>query len=109
MNTTARSEFPGKTGSHSPSVARIFNWKPYQRNTLRGFFSVELPSGLVIHKCTLHVKANSRWIGFPAERYKKSDGEVGYAILLEFRSRDIADRFRDVILAAFDAQVGTRA
>ena len=39
------------------------NWKPLERNTLKGFVDLTLPSGLIIHGCSLHRKNESRWMG----------------------------------------------
>lgn len=80
----------------------ISDWKPFVKNTLRGFFTVTLPSGLIIHKCSLHEKSGVRWIGLPAEKFTKKDGTVSYANLLEFSSRGVSEKFRDAVLEAFD-------
>jgi len=82
---------------------KVADWKPFQKNTLRGFFTIICDSGLVLHKCTLHQKDGSRWIGLPAEKYQKRDGTTGYSALVEFSTRDAADKFRDQALRAFDA------
>ena len=34
----------------------ISDWKPYTKNTLRGFFTVTTPCGIVLHNCLLHDK-----------------------------------------------------
>jgi hypothetical protein len=80
----------------------ISNWKPFVKNTLRGFFTVTLPSGLIIHKCSLHEKNGSRWVGLPAEKYTAKNGNATYSVLLGFTSADIADSFRDAVLEALD-------
>ncbi len=84
-------------------AARIFDFKLFQKNTLKAFFSVELPSGLIIHGCTLHEKNGARWIGLPSRKFEK-DGKEGYAPIIEFRDRACLDKFRDAILEAIDAQ-----
>jgi hypothetical protein len=83
---------------------QISDWKSFNKNTLRGFFTVTLPSGMVIHKCSLHEKNGNRWIGLPAEKYSKHDGTTAYSVLLEFTSRQIADNFRKQVLLALEAQ-----
>jgi DNA-binding cell septation regulator SpoVG len=86
----------------TPRAARAVasNWKSYTKGTLRGFFTLELSSGLVIHNLSLHVKADSRWVGMPATKYTKDDGTVSYTPILEFTSRGAADRFRDLAIEA---------
>jgi hypothetical protein len=82
----------------------ILGWKKVDKNTLRGFFSVALPSGMIIHKCSLHEKKGQRWIGLPAEKYTKQGGTTAYATLVEFTSRQIADNFRKQVLLALEAE-----
>ena len=43
---------------------QISNWKPYTKNTLQGFLSLELPSGMIVHDCTLQaIAAVDRYFG----------------------------------------------
>ena len=44
---------------------RASDWRGLERNTLRGFFRLTLPSGIQINDCTFHEKGESRWIGLP--------------------------------------------
>jgi len=66
-------EPPSQITSRPPVfVAR--DWRRVERNTLKGFFSLELPSGLVLHECTLHQKNDRRWIGLAAKPQLNPDG-----------------------------------
>ena len=47
----------GGNGGHREITIR--DWKPLFKNTLRGFFSVDLPSGLRIHSLSLHQKGGA--------------------------------------------------
>jgi hypothetical protein len=85
----------------------ITNWQPRIKNTLRGFFSAQLPSGMVLHHLALHEKDETRWVGLPAREWTTTQGGKQYAKLIEFSSRDIADKFRDAILTALDAYLET--
>jgi DNA-binding cell septation regulator SpoVG len=80
----------------------VSEWKPYQKNTLRGFLSLTLPSGLVIHNCTLHQKAAARWIGLPARQYTKDDGSTSFTPVIEFSSNTARARFQAAALEAMD-------
>jgi hypothetical protein len=80
----------------------VTDWKAYEKNTLRGFLTLTLPSGLVIHNCTLHQKDGSRWIGLPARQYSKDDGSTGYTPLIEFTTKDVRLRFQAAALEAVD-------
>jgi len=50
------------------------DWMPLERNTLRGFFPLQLRSGLVLNDCTLHEKGDRRWVGLPGKPQIDSDG-----------------------------------
>ena len=80
----------------------IAGWKPLSKNTLRGFFSATLSSGMVIHNLALHEKGEARWIGLPSREWSNDAGEKQYAKLIEFTDRQTANRFRDQVLEALD-------
>jgi hypothetical protein len=90
----------GASGGHRELV--VTNWKAHEKNTLRGFLSINLPSGLVIHNCTLHQKNGSRWLGLPARQYVKDDGSTSYTPLIEFATKDARQRFQAAALEAVD-------
>jgi DNA-binding cell septation regulator SpoVG len=78
----------------------ISNWKRFEKNTLRGLFTVTLPSGMIIHKVSLHEKNGQRWIGLP---YEKREGDTAFKPLVEFTSRSVADSFRRQVVDALKA------
>ena len=88
------------TGGHRELL--VSNWKPYEKNTLRGFMTLTLPSGLVIHNCALHQKDNSRWIGLPARQYTATNGTVSWSPMVEFASKEARYAFQDAALEAID-------
>jgi hypothetical protein len=63
---------------------RISDWKPHSKNTLVGFFSAALPSGMVLHNLMLHEKGEARWIGLPAREWTNDQGIKQFAKLIEF-------------------------
>ena len=81
---------------------RILNWQSYEKGSLQGFFTLEMDSGLRVHKMMLMQKNGARWVAFPGEKYTKTDGSTGYSKLIEFKDRSVADRFRDSVLRAID-------
>jgi hypothetical protein len=87
--------------STSPSAFKITDWRPRQNATLHGFFSIILPSGLVIRDCSLHRKGDRRWIGMPAREYEVQ-GERKFAPIVAFVDRAAEDRFRLHALDALD-------
>lgn len=81
---------------------QIADWRPHEKNTRKGFFTAILPSGLVLHDLMLHERNGSRWIAFPAKEWVNAAGEKQFSRFVAFASRDVADKFRDAILAALD-------
>lgn len=90
---------------------KILEWKPMQRNSLRGFVSVQLQSGLIIRDITVHFN-NRAWIGFPAKPLLNDDGsaqrdqrgKVRYVPILEIQDRPTADRFSNLVIDTLSAE-----
>lgn len=81
----------------------VREFKPFQKNALQAFFSLELPSGMILNDCLLHQKNGSRWVNLPAREYAKPGGEKSWMPLIEFASKDARERFQAATLAAVDA------
>jgi hypothetical protein len=79
---------------------RISDWRPLDRNTLKGAFTVVLPSGLIIHDVMVHEKNGERWLSFPAKEWEDARGNRQFARFIGFADRATSDRFRDQVLAA---------
>ena len=88
------------------SITVVTNYKSYHKGSLSAFFSVTLPSGLIIHECKLFEKEGRRWIGLPSRAFTGKDGGTAYAPILEFAQREAADKFRDAVLLAIDGMTG---
>jgi hypothetical protein len=97
MSTTSG----GRVEQDAPQFV-ITNFTKFERNTLRGFFDIELPSGLVIRGCSLHIRGSSRWLGMPSKTFTKADRSKGFTPIVEFTDRARADAFRDLVLTALD-------
>jgi hypothetical protein len=76
----------------------VSNPKLLNKNTLVGSFDLTMPSGLVVRGAMLFEKSGKRWVGFPSKEWIKPDGTKSYFPLLEFASRDVADRFQQQVL-----------
>ena len=76
----------------------VSNPKRLNKNTLVGSFDLTMPSGLVVRGAMLFEKSGKRWVGFPSKEWVKPDGTKSYFPLLEFASRDIADKFQAQVL-----------
>ena len=83
-------------------VYEITNWKSYHKNTLRGFFSVTLPNGLIINHLMLHENGDRRWIGFPAKEWNNDKGDTHFSPIINFTSTDIGKKFEKRVIDAID-------
>jgi hypothetical protein len=88
--------------NQSPSgipAARAINLRKFEKNTLRAFFDLELPSGLIIRGCALHFRERW-WVCFPGRPYKGQDGNETWANIIDSRDKETRDRFQKIALAA---------
>ena|SRR6266436_23852 len=102
---TSTSGTAKETRPPSPGTDREFTvseWKPYAKNTLCGFLTITMPSGMVLHGCSLHEKNESRWIGLPSQKFVKDDGSSSYTPIVEFTTKEARDRFGATALRAID-------
>jgi DNA-binding cell septation regulator SpoVG len=97
----------------SPATARIRTFRPHRSGSMRGFFAVETPAGLVLHDCRLmEGKDGNLWVALPsvpvldADRRQQVDvnGRSVWRPVAEFRDRAAAQRFAQMCLDALDAR-----
>jgi hypothetical protein len=91
-------------GPARPKI-RLISWKPLVKNSLRGFATVELPIGLKIVDCPVLVSNGKAWASLPTKpmldrdgKHVKPDGKPQYSAILEWKSRDLADRFSEAVV-----------
>jgi DNA-binding cell septation regulator SpoVG len=95
----------GASGGHR--TITVSNWKPLTSGSLRGFLTVTLPSGLIIHNCQLLEAGGKRWIGLPARRFYLADGSIRYQPLVEFTTKRALHNFREAVLRAIEKHLDT--
>lgn len=83
-------------------MIKILNFRKYERNTLRGFFEVELASGMCLRDLSLHEKNGSQWVGYPSRQYEGEDGKTKYMNQVYFADKAINKKFQSLLLAALD-------
>jgi hypothetical protein len=76
----------------------ISNARKLSKGALRGFFDVELPSGLKLNGCTVLEKGGKKWIGLPSKEWTKADGTKSYVPIVEIPDRDARQKFNDAVL-----------
>jgi hypothetical protein len=71
----------------------VSDWKAIERNTLRGFFTAHLPSGMTLFENTLHYRDGHWWVMPPSKPMLSKDGTApreAEAIAHECADRTIA-------------------
>jgi hypothetical protein len=91
-----------QSAGRAAGAIQITRWQPHEKGSLKGFFSVTLPSGLVLRRCMLHQKGDARWIGFASREWTDGHGIRQFDPIVEFRDRGTADRFKNSILTELD-------
>ena len=94
-------------------MIEVTDWKPMVKNTLRGFCTVKFPMGLIVKDVTVHVKGDRRWCGLPAKPQLNrdyslniKDGKIQYANILQWKDRDIENRFSATVCRLIEEQYG---
>jgi hypothetical protein len=93
---------------------RASDFVSVERNTLKGFFVLHLPSGIVLHGCTLHRKGDKCWVGLPGRPQVTSDnqlrrdegGKILYVPVVEVAGRERRERFQRQALDAVNRLLG---
>jgi hypothetical protein len=100
----------GFGGKPAPRQLRLITWKPlpFRKGALCGFASVELPNGLRILDMPVLAGRNGPWAALPAKPELDRDGrrridingKPTWAPVLEWRTRELGDRFSEAVIAA---------
>jgi hypothetical protein len=97
-----------KAAASPPLAIVIIDWSPMRRNTLAGFVTARMPSGLVLHDIAIHAKRSTRWASPPSRPRLDRNGAVSrddagkilYVPSVSFTARDVRDRFSHQIIEA---------
>jgi hypothetical protein len=86
---------------------KLLGFKPFVKNSLRGFVEVELGIGLQIKGATLQVTEGRAWIGMPARPMIGADGQPiinqtngkpAYQPILGWRNKALSDAFSKAVV-----------
>jgi hypothetical protein len=101
QDSAPRGDWEGSAMQNSLGTVTASNWRPLQRNTLRGFVDITLSDpGLIIHGCTLHARDGDRWISMPAKAFSDADGVQHWNSVVEFSDREAKVAFQQAALPA---------
>jgi hypothetical protein len=97
--------FLNQTRSIDKPHMRLISFKPLIKGALRGFAHIELPIGLRIADCPVLISHGKAWAPPPSKpvldregRHVEVNGKKQYAPILEWRDRDLADRFSAAVV-----------
>jgi hypothetical protein len=80
-------------------VFQISGIKPFSKNTLRGFFDLELAdTGVILRGCTLHERDGKKWLGWLGRPYTKEDGSQSWSNIVDFRDNKTKYLLQDEVL-----------
>ena len=90
----------------SGGAMTLLSWRPFIKNSLRGFAEVELPSGLRISDIPVLVGRNGPWASLPSKpildrdgaQKRDANGKPQYAPILAWRDRELSDRFSAAVI-----------
>src|ERR1022692_3893139 len=83
-------------------------WKAPDHGSLRGFLTLTLASGVVIHNCPLLEAGGRRWVGLPSRRFLTADSKVHYEPIIEFATRKAHRNFERTALEVVEAYLKAR-
>ena len=86
----------------------VCNWKRLKNGSLRGFLTLTLASGVVIHNCPLLEAGGRRWVGVPSRRDLTADSKVHYEPIIEFATRKAHRNFERTALEVVEAYLKAR-
>lgn len=98
--------------NNSPAIV-ISDWKPLARNSLRGFFTATMPSGIVFHEIAAHTSNGKKWVSPPSKpmmgrdgvALKDENGKIKYSQMISFSDKAVRDKWSAAVVAALDQQV----
>jgi hypothetical protein len=87
------------------------DWRAVVSNTLRGFFTLRLSTGIVLREVSYHEQGDKGWVGLPGKpqlddtgkhRTDPATGKKAYIPVVEIPDKDRRENFQRQALAAVD-------
>lgn len=90
---------------------RVLEFKPLAKNSLRGFATVEFPSGLIMSDVSVHVSHGRPWASPPSrpmidregQAMRDGEGKLRYSPVVTFTDKAVRGRWSDSVIAAIRA------
>ncbi len=89
----------------------VDEWKPLHRNSMRGFMTATLPSGMILHDIVVHVSDAGPWAAPPSKpmigrdgvAMKDAAGKARYSPIVSFADKQTRERWSSAMIAALAA------
>ena len=89
---------------------KVADFKPIRAGALIGFCDVHLPSGMVLHRCSIFAKDDKAWAAPPAKQVVGKDGTVQkttagkarYEATVSFADRATQERWSNAVIEAIN-------
>jgi hypothetical protein len=89
----------------------ILQWRRLEKNNLMGFAKIQI-GALIISDVTVMASNGRKWAGLPSKPMINRDGQVmqddrgktRYSPILEWASKETADRFSKAVISAIEAE-----
>jgi hypothetical protein len=107
-NAAAQATWGAPLAARRPRTIALVAWRPLVKGALRGFATVELPIGLKLIDCPVLLSSGKAWASLPSKPVLDRDGrqkidangKPTYAGILEWRSRELSERFSEAVVRA---------
>lgn len=89
----------------------LIDWKPFQKNTLKGFATIRLGKSMKIRDVGVHEKDGKRWASLPSKpmiggdgtAIRDDSGKIKYVAIVEWMNREAGDDFSQSVVDAIEA------
>lgn len=100
------SQFPDPAAPEPPPRIALVEWRPMRRESLRGFATVRVSPGLVVHDLPVHKSSERLFALWPGKPQVGTDGRVlvdehgkrRYSPIIEVPDRDLRERLSNAII-----------
>ena len=90
------------------SAMIVSDFKPIRAGAMRGFADVHLPSGMILHRCSIFAKDGKAWASPPSKQVigrdgtvqKTADGKTRYEPTVSFVDRATQERWSNAVIEA---------
>jgi DNA-binding cell septation regulator SpoVG len=90
------------------SALTVENFRAISAGALRGIVDVTLPSGMVLHRCSIFAKDGKAWASPPSKQVigrdgtvqKTTDGRSRYEATVSFIDRATGERWSNAVIEA---------